>query len=131
MSKWRRLQREVSLVGFTPESWRCVECGVETAPGNFGRKHVEAELNKKRRPMFTVSEQSEVYTVHEHVWKAAGMEPWGGCLCIGCLETRIGRGLRPEDFPTSEPFNFSLPGTSRLLQRQGRYAPLGDWEDRT
>ena len=29
---------------------------------------------------------------HEELgMKAAGMEPYGGCLCIGCLERRIGR----------------------------------------
>ena len=27
------------------------------------------------------------------------MEPYGGCLCIGCLEKRIGRKLKPKDFP--------------------------------
>jgi hypothetical protein len=40
----------------------------------------------------------EYYMVHDHVWKAAGMEPEGGCLCIGCLEERLGRMLTPDDF---------------------------------
>jgi hypothetical protein len=35
--------------------------------------------------------RSEVYCVREAVWKAAGMAPFGGCLCIGCLEERLGR----------------------------------------
>jgi hypothetical protein len=42
---------------------------------------------------------------------------WGeGCLCIGCLEKRIGRRLKPKDF-TDHPFN-QLPGTPRLLNRR-------------
>jgi hypothetical protein len=43
---------------------------------------------------FTVTRKSEVYTVHDAVWTAAGMEPFGGCLCIGCLEQRLGRKLK-------------------------------------
>jgi hypothetical protein len=62
--------------------------------------------------------QSEVYMVHDHVWKAAGMEPYGGCLCVGCLEKRIGRRLTPANF-SDHVFNTNLPGTPRLLERQG------------
>ena len=50
------------------------------------------------------------------VWKAAGMEPMGGCLCVGCLEKRLGRRLRPKDF-TRHPFN-TMPGTKRLTERR-------------
>jgi hypothetical protein len=35
------------------------------------------------------------------------MEPYGGCLCIGCLERRIGRKLKPKDFERNHPFNNS------------------------
>ena len=48
--------------------------------------------------------------------RIAGMEPYGGCLCIGCLEKRIGRVLAPRDFP-DHPFRL-LPGTKRLLERR-------------
>jgi len=65
------------------------------------------------------NERSEVYTVREAVWKEAGIEPMGGCLCIGCREKRIERRLRPKDFQRNHPFN-GLPGTARLLMRQGR-----------
>jgi hypothetical protein len=40
----------------------------------------------------------EWYMVNDNLWKAAGMEEMGGCLCIGCLEERLGRRLRPDDF---------------------------------
>lgn len=37
----------------------------------------------------------EDYYVHDHLWRAYGVE---GILCIGCLEFRMGRKLTPEDF---------------------------------
>ena len=62
---------------------------------------------------------SEVYTVRDSVWKKAGIAPMGGCLCIGCLERRIGRRLEPKDFPADDAFNHpDLPGTERLLNRR-------------
>lgn len=39
----------------------------------------------------------ERYMVHDHVWTAAGMCSFG-MLCIGCLETRLGRHLQASDF---------------------------------
>jgi hypothetical protein len=39
----------------------------------------------------------ERYMVLHDVWAAAGMCPFG-FLCIGCLEQRLGRRLRPDDF---------------------------------
>jgi hypothetical protein len=47
------------------------------------------------------------------------MEPMGGCLCIGCLERRLGHRLKPKDFPRNDPFNhWRVPGTPRLLKRR-------------
>jgi hypothetical protein len=46
------------------------------------------------------------------------MDPWGGCLCIDCLEKRIDRELRPEDFHREHAFN-RFPGTARLIKRRG------------
>ncbi len=47
----------------------------------------------------TVDASSEVCAlVKPKIWKAAGMEEMSGCLCIGCLERRIGRMLAAEDF---------------------------------
>lgn len=40
---------------------------------------------------------NERYMVLHDVWAAAGMCPYG-LLCIGCLEQRLGRRLRPADF---------------------------------
>jgi len=45
------------------------------------------------------------------------MGPMGGCLCIGCLERRLGRRLTPKDFSRRHPFN-KTPGTGRLIERR-------------
>jgi hypothetical protein len=47
------------------------------------------------------------------------MKPEGGCLCIGCLEKRLGRRLKPKDFPRDHPLNdVRVPGTERLRRRR-------------
>jgi hypothetical protein len=109
--------------GLIPESWACIDCGINTAPGLLNRVQAEqafaADWENKGIKQ-TVDDLSEVYVVKPAVWRAAGME--GGCLCIGCLETRIGRTLVPKDFKRNHPFH-SLPGTKRLLARRDRLAP--------
>jgi hypothetical protein len=50
----------------------------------------------------------EYYMVKRRVWLRAGMlydhAEGDGCLCIGCVEHRIGRKLKPTDF-TDAPVN--------------------------
>jgi len=118
----------VDLRGLTPENWLCVDCGINTAPGFITRIEMERQyktataikkLSGEAPPIakWTVDDRCEIYTVRNSVWKVAGMEPWGGCLCIGCLERRLGRVLRPKDFDRRHPFNL-LPGTARLIERR-------------
>ena len=52
----------------------CIDCGVDTF------------------------EIGEYYMVYDPVWRAAGMEPDGGMLCLGCLSDRLGRRLYLDDF---------------------------------
>jgi hypothetical protein len=110
------------LKGLTPESWCCVDCGVNTFPGCPTRIEMERAYNGdvlRPEPIgldISFTEFCEVYTVRDSVWKATGLEPYGGCLCIGCLENRIGRKLKPRDF-TRHTFN-DMPGTDRLLERR-------------
>ena len=66
----------------------------------------------------TYGELTEIYMVKGPVWEAAGMEPMGGCLCIGCLEKRIGRTLTSKDFLRKHPLNQMPVGTERLLERR-------------
>jgi hypothetical protein len=134
MSKWRRLQEPaVDFKGTMSESYLCIDCGFDTHPGNLNRAEAEREAARQQRAgkrkwgiPVTIDSRSETYFVHNHIWKAAGMTPggWDGCLCIGCLERRIGRELKPHDF-ADHVFNQHYPGTPRLLERQGR---LGNFD---
>jgi hypothetical protein len=70
----------------------CRDCGVET---------LDVEWDG----------HSEWYMVKKPLWNEAGME--SGFLCIGCLETRIGRTLVTTDF-TDVPVNdLSIHDTQR------------------
>jgi hypothetical protein len=111
------------LKGALPESWNCVDCGVNTAPGCLNRAEMEKALGggvirKQQGVEITYDDRSEVYTVRDAIWKQAGMDAMGGCVCVGCLEKRLGRNLRPKDFQRGHPFN-RMPGTARLLNRRG------------
>jgi hypothetical protein len=111
-----------------PESWHCVDCGFDTAPDLFDRGELwnaieEAKAAGKwnedwRSDVQKINGKSEVYTVRDVVWKKAGMAEFGGCLCIGCLETRLGRQLKPKDFDRRRWFNQVPSGTPRLLKRR-------------
>jgi hypothetical protein len=113
--------------GKFPESWLCIDCGFNTGPGLLNREQMEKaarELGEAWHKGASVRQEftsdSEVYTVRSHVWAEAGVDPMGGCLCIGCLEKRIGRRLKPIDFPRGHAFNGDdRPGTPRLVSRRG------------
>jgi hypothetical protein len=115
-----------NLKGLVPESWCCIDCGMNTAPGFTNRVDGEAAIKALgsvwKYDLGGIKEQvgfdAEVYMVRVAVWKKAGMADFGGCLCIGCLERRIGRKLKPKDFLRNHSLNW-LPGTPRLLDRRG------------
>ena len=113
----------VDLKGAMPETWACIDCGINTAPSCSTREQLEQAFNStairndEGIPQ-TFNELPEVYMVKAKIWKSAGMEDFGGCLCIGCLETRIGRQLVRKDFLRNHEFN-SFPGTKRMLERRG------------
>jgi len=79
-------------------------------------------------PTWQPQGQSEWYMVQDQVWRASGAptrpvivpgEP-GFYLCIGCLETRLGRMLFAGDF-TDTPVNTPRPEyTDRLNDRLAR-----------
>lgn len=116
---------EEFCTGRMSEHHLCIDCGLNTAPGHKTKKEIAREIWEARQNGKEWSDtveygpESEVYMVRDKIWKDAGMEGYGGCLCIGCLEKRIGRRLRPKDFNRKHPFN-SYPGTERMLKRQGR-----------
>jgi hypothetical protein len=111
---------EAEAAGDRTDSHVCVDCGINTAPGIPNRERLKnafaADWNS-RGITVTVCENSEVYFVKPRVWEAADIDGWGGCLCIGCLETRLGRRLKPKDFDQTHVFN-SFPCTKRLLSRR-------------
>jgi hypothetical protein len=125
-----------SLEGLLPESWLCVDCGVNTAPGMPNRAEMEKAVeaakaagDRRQQPdiddiaeefLRGLDNRAEMYMVRDAVWTKARMEGFGGCLCIGCLEKRIGRKLRPKDFPRDHPFNNpGMPASPRLMKRRG------------
>lgn len=60
--------------------------------------------------------------VTDAVWRAAGMS--NGFVCVGCLESRLGRHLTPADF-TDFPINLSSPwDTPRLAARKAGMTAL-------
>jgi hypothetical protein len=133
------LRDECDLRGLISESHNCIDCGYNTNPGCDTREEAEQSMRaaKKAGPLDQwrvpqrYDSRSEVYIVHRHVWKKAGMKEYGGCLCIGCLEKRIGRKLEPYDFPPDHPFNDTslLPGTRRRFERLTGAETLEGLED--
>ena len=66
-------------------------------------------------------EAKEYYMVSDACWKRAGMKPYDGFLCIGCLEERLGEKLKSVNFKEC-PLNWRniiLPehGSHRLISR--------------
>jgi hypothetical protein len=94
----------------------CIDCGMETQP---------------REPNHIG--KYEQYIVTDEVWQAAGMPKattnpaleligGGGCLCVGCIEKRLGRMLTLSDFEprtVESMFNRRRAGwyTPRLAAR--------------
>jgi hypothetical protein len=110
---------QIDARGKCPESWACIDCGVNTAPGMKNRIQIEQALMIATSAEQSFDDQSEIYTVKQKIWKAAGMADFGGCLCIGCLEKRLGRTLKPKDFMRNHSFNWpSVPCTRRLRARR-------------
>jgi hypothetical protein len=63
-------------------------------------------------------EINEYYTVHDEVWLTAHPDDYG-LLCIGCLETRLGRVLTPTDFPRYPINSGVFRQSERLKDRIG------------
>src|SRR5215813_10493778 len=107
--------------GHVTEDWLCVDCGTNTAPGIPDGRTIVEQLNAGAEgTQTTVGPDSESYQVRDAIWKKAGMEPFGGCLCIGCLEKRLGRRLKRKDFDRHHGLNQLPTGTPRLLNRRDR-----------
>jgi hypothetical protein len=62
------------------------------------------------------SKNGEYYMVTNQVWSLAKLGR--GMLCIGCLESRIGRQLKPADFMDAY-INHKIIQSERLKNRLG------------
>jgi hypothetical protein len=109
----------ISAKGTMPESHCCIDCGYNTHPGCPPRELADFLLSRDGKCPMTFSAESEVYMAKDEIWRLAGMQPMGGCLCIACLEKRIGRKLRPKDFGDHVFNDPGLPCTDRLRDRRG------------
>ena len=57
-------------------------------------------------------DDTEAYMVRDDVWPIGKLDGW---LCVGCVETRIGRKLTPADFTDCAMNRWA--GTPRLRAR--------------
>ena len=124
------MPRAPLLSGHYPKSSSRVDCGRDTAPGLPGRAELAELVATRPDVKMAIDDRAEIYAVRKAVWTAAGMKTYGGCLCIGCLERRLGRRLGPKDFPRGHPFNQTwFPASPRLKRRRARsaWSRLGRW----
>lgn len=81
------------IFGDQPE---CKDCGMNLAPGDEGW---------------------EWYMLQPDVWAQTGLGIHEGCLCIGCVEKRIGRKLHRRDFTSAWVNDLTHFHSERLLDR--------------
>jgi hypothetical protein len=58
------------------------------------------------------------YVVDDALWASTGLGPHGGMLCLPCLERRIGRKLRLEDFTAIIPRAFPVSDEARAAHER-------------
>jgi hypothetical protein len=92
----------------------CSDCGMETAP----RTGEIDPWEGLRRPGPKDVGKWEFYMVRNEIWQAVGSGR--GFLCIGCLELRLGRVLKPRDFTSAEINDWSPLDTPRLVASKSK-----------
>ena len=85
--------KKADLKKLVPTSWLCDDCGIDL--GN--RMPNRTELTSAAAEIFGVYILTKINIVRAAVWAEAGAEP-DGWLCTPCLEKRLGRRLRPQDY---------------------------------
>jgi hypothetical protein len=94
------------------ESWLCVDCGVNTAPGFPDGPTARIEIALYGKSIMRFSCENEVYHVRNRIWREAGMKGWDGCLCIGCLENASGAAYGHVTSPSTTPGRTCLAPTA-------------------
>jgi hypothetical protein len=87
-------EQEIRLMEDDVRNPLCMDCGVDT------------------------DAIDESYMVHDELWRAA-VPSEAGMLCIACLEKRLGRKLRRDDFRPycQSAFDEGMPVSRRLKDR--------------
>jgi hypothetical protein len=101
---------KADAMGLSNFDCHCIDCGVNTAP---------AIWTDVRECIPALPETWEMYWLLNKVWAAAGVGELDGALCIGCIENRLGRRLKPKDFDHSSYYNRAPGCTRRLKSRRG------------
>jgi hypothetical protein len=72
------------------ESWLCIDCGVNTAPGCSTRAEVEA-VPKKRKVVgqMQFNGKSEVYTVRAAVWGKTCLKRLAAVYALAALRSAL------------------------------------------
>lgn len=105
------------VVRGVPYSWECVECGMNTAPGCTNARQMLKAFGRGEDAIQEFDDRTEVYCLRASLWEIATNGNTREILCIGCVESRIGRRLRPKDFSSRNELNL-VPGTDRLISRR-------------
>lgn len=109
---------EATTASGYPHSWICLRCGLNTAPGCLSAAQLADGFKslrlKPNATEITIDDRCKVYAVKSSIWEIAGVEI--GCMCIACLESRLGTMVMPRDFDRRHSCH-SLPGTRRLIDR--------------
>lgn len=75
-----------------------------------------------------ISKMREYYSVRDDVWQQATGGSPKIMLCIGCLETRLGRRLNKDDFTTALVNHGPKCGARMLNRLQGRFNGSEEWQ---
>ena len=82
MTKRKHKMAKPDLRGKLPESWACVDCGINTAPDLLNREQMEQGLARdwsNQGVHQSVGERSELYMVKAKIWNAANIGEMSGC----------------------------------------------------
>ena len=87
-------------VGSNGPDVRCLDCHMQLLP--LGRQPA-----------------SQWFQVLDAVWDQSGLGPFDGCLCVRCLERRLGRpldwrDLDPDAGPINQPTETDAPRLAAL-----------------
>lgn len=100
-----------------------------------------AKLSRKQLARYRCNDCSvnvvtigEFYMTPPEIWEGELGLGWDDNLCIGCLETRLGRKVRTwlEIVPVSGQYRWSKPTSERLMDRLGLEKKSdGEWRPKS